>query len=307
MTKRDAQRTGGGVADKLHVSQASLIRVFPRRTPLTPDDDLAFVGGPPLFPVPARRAHVSCLFTWDRREAGRLAEEWAAQGYKVELGGPAFGGESSEFEPGLYVKNGATITSRGCIRHCPFCFVPEREGPLRTLEIKPGWDILDNNLLACPRKHVEAVLAMLNEQPRAARFTGGIDARLCRPWFAARLAAMRLDILYMAYDMPETWSAVERTIGLMRGAGIGQRKVGCYVLVGYEGDTLADAERRLSMVLECGGMPFAMYYRGADWTGKPPSGWARLVRSWSRPAAIFAKEINDAQRDDLLNLSGKKL
>ena len=40
----------------------------------------------------------------------------------------------------------------------------------------------DNNLLACSREHVEAVLDMLAAQPRAARFTGGIDARLCEPW-----------------------------------------------------------------------------------------------------------------------------
>jgi len=75
-----------------------------------------------------------------------------------------------------------------------FCFVPTREGPLRLLAIKPGWDILDNNLLACPRRHVEAVVDMLEGQPKAARFTGGIDARLCRPWFAKRLSRMRMKV-----------------------------------------------------------------------------------------------------------------
>jgi hypothetical protein len=128
---------------------------------------LAFVGDPPLFLPEADEVHVSCAFTWDKPEAERLAKAWANHGYKVLLGGPAYGSPAGEFTPGMYVKTGMTITSRGCIRRCPFCFVPQRKGPLRLLDIKPGWDILDNNLLACPRQHVEAVLDMLPGQPRA--------------------------------------------------------------------------------------------------------------------------------------------
>ena len=181
----------------------NVARVFPRRTRATPTDDLAFVGDPPLFLPHADEVHISCTFTWDRPEAQRLAQAWAEQDYRVRLGGPAYGSAAGEFEPGMYVKQGMTITSRGCIRSCPFCFVPRREGRLMLLPIRPGWDVLDNNLLACPRRHVEAVLGMLEDQPRAARFTGGIDARLCRPWFARRLGRMRVQILYTAFDHPD--------------------------------------------------------------------------------------------------------
>jgi hypothetical protein len=207
----------------------------------------------------------------------------------VLLGGPAYGSPGGDFTPGMYVKAGMTITSRGCIRRCPFCFVPQREGPLRLLEIKPGWDILDNNLLACPRPHVEAVLDMLEGQPRAARFTGGIDARLCRPWFVRRLGTMRVQILYTAFDLPGVEPHVERTVKMLREEGLSQRQVGCYVLVGYAGDTLEHAEARLEWVFQTGGTPFAMFYRpGDDLRFTIPTAWRAFVRKWNRPACIFA-------------------
>jgi len=274
----------------------SIARVFPRRTSATPDDDLAFVGDPPLFLPEADEVHVSCTFTWDRAEARRLARAWRAQGYRVRLGGPAFDSPAGDFEPGLYVKRGMTFTSRGCIRRCPFCLVPKREGQLRLLPIRPGWNIQDNNLLACPRPHVEAVLDMLEGQPKPARFDGGIDARLCRPWFAERLGRMRVQILYTAYDQPGQWPHVERTVTMLREAGLTQRQVGCYVLVGQEGDTRERAEARLQWVFEIGGMPFAMYFRPPeDRRRRIPRPWSRLVRRWARPAVIFS-----ARRDELM-------
>jgi len=267
-----------------------IARVFPRRTKATPDDALAFVGDPPLFLPQADEVHISCAFTWDRPEAERLARAWAAQGYRIRLGGPAYGSAAGEFEPGMYVKAGMTITSRGCVRRCPFCFVPEREGRLRLLEIKPGWDILDNNLLACPKGHVEAVLGMLEGQAKPARFTGGIDARLCQPWFARRLAEMRVQILYTAFDHPSAQPDVERAVKMLRDAGLSQRQVGCYVLVGHDGDTTAAAEERLEWVFETGGTPFAMYFRPPDDRRLHiPPAWKGLVRRWVRPACIFSR------------------
>lgn len=197
----------------------TVARVFPRRTRATPDDALAFVGDPPLFLPRVEEVHVSCTFTWDRPEAERLVKTWAAQGYRVRLGGPAYDSVAGEFEPGMYVKPGMTITSRGCVHRCGFCFVPTREGGLRLLAIKPGWDVLDNNLLACPRRHIEAVFDMLAGQPRPARFTGGLDARLLKPWAAARIGRMRLDVAYLAYDRPANAEAVERAVKMLLNAG----------------------------------------------------------------------------------------
>lgn len=267
-----------------------IARVFVRRTSATPTDDLVFVGGPPLFPVACRVVHVCCVFTWDRPEAHRLAREWQAAGYEVEVGGPAFNSPVGEFEPGLYLSRGNTITSRGCINSCPFCFVSKREGKIRTLTIQSGHEIRDNNLLACPDAHVKAVFAMLHGQKKAARFTGGLDARLAKPWHVAELAQLRTQCLFTAYDCTAEKEPVEQFIKNLRNAGLGQRQVCCYVLVGFNGDTITEAENRLRFVLECGGLPFAMYFRGAESNSEKPADWKNFVRRWTRPALILRKD-----------------
>lgn len=278
-----------------------LARVFPRRTTATPKDEGAFVGTPPLGVCHFDEVHVSCAFTYDIQRARGLARAWAPYCGTVRVGGPAFGDPGGEFVPGRYLKPGMTITSRGCVRACTFCLVPRREGPLRLLDIKPGWDILDNNLLACPRAHIEGVLSMLEDQPRAARFTGGIDARLVVPWFAKRLAAMRLDILYTAYDHPDEAVEVYRTVRMLRDAGLSQRSVGCYVLVGTDGDTPAEAEKRLRWVFDAGATPFAMYYKGpTEHRRRIPHAWYGLVRRWSRPAIIYSHQGQTDQREGCL-------
>jgi len=266
----------------------TIIRVFPRKTKATPDDELAFIGMPDLFPPHADEVHVSCVFTWDIEYAQKIARYWGKLYDTVKLGGPAFGDPGDEFTPGRYVKHGYTMTSRGCPNACSFCFVPKREGKLRLLKIKPGWDILDNNLLACPRCHIEAVLSMLNDQPKAARFTGGIEAARVEDWFVQQLSTMRLKQLYMAYDRPSEKPVVERAAKMMVDAGLKRWQVGCYVLIGHEHDTVLAAIERLEWVKSLGITPFAMLYR--DSTNTPHSKeWRQLQRTWCRPAAIFRK------------------
>lgn len=268
-----------------------IIRVFPRATAATPGDDMAFVGDPPLFLPPADQVHVSCTFTWDRAEAERLAKAWAKQYPKVRLGGPAYDDRGGEFAPGMYLKAGRIITTRGCPNKCWFCLVPRREGPLRELQIKPGWDVLDNNLLAASRRHIDAVLEMLVEQQHPAKFTGGLEASRISGWFVQQLAQIRLQILYLAYDRVEQALGVRSAIGLLREAGLNQRQVGCYVLVGWPSDSMQRAEARLQWAFGAGATPFAMFYRPPnDLRFTIPPAWRAFVRKWSRPAAIFATQ-----------------
>lgn len=267
-----------------------IVRVFPRRTKATPDDELAFVGDPPLFRPEADEVHVSCTFTWDKPEAERLANAWRNYYPSVSLGGPAYYARGGDFAPGMYLKPGYTITSRGCPNCCDFCLVPEREGRVRILPIREGWTVADNNLLACPRAHIEAVMEMLSTQSQGIVFSGGIEAARLRPWWVKQVVAINLKRLYLAFDQPRQTVAVERAVDLLRGAGLGQRQVGCYVLVGFQGDMLQAAGGRLQWVFEIGATPFAMYYRGPhDLRPQVPKAWRSLVREWSRPSIIFSR------------------
>src|SRR5665647_2103618 len=143
-----------------------VIRVFPRRTAATPTDDRAFVGNPPMFHHDADEVRVSVAFSWDRAEGERLADAWTATGLPVSIGGPAYDAPGEDFVPGRYLRPGYTITSRGCPNRCWFCAVPNREGGLRELAIAEGWNVVDDNLLACSEPHVRAVFAMLGRQAR---------------------------------------------------------------------------------------------------------------------------------------------
>ncbi len=263
-----------------------LIRVFPRKTSHTPDDDLVFIGDPPLFRPDADEVHVSCAFTWDRQEAERLAKAWADYYPRVYVGGPAFSNPGDEFEPGVYLKNGITITSRGCPNRCSFCFVPKREGALRLLKIKSGHVIQDNNILACPREHVESVFEMLESQRRIV-FSGGLDSRKLKQWHVDWFTkhASQIKEFWFASDGPQVYEHLYQTAELMQ--GFSHKKKRCYVLVGYNDEDIWHAEKRLIEIYGLGFLPFAQFYRGPGEIHKTKR-WAKLHRTWSRPAAIEA-------------------
>jgi len=148
-----------------------IIRVFPRRTNATPIDEMAFIGLPDMF-CEADEVHISVTFSYDLPEAERLEKYWR-QIAPVKIGGPATGQRGEDFIPGMYLKKGYVITSRGCPNKCWFCSVWKREGEVRELSITEGWNILDDNLLACSDGHIKKVFAMLEKQKEAAHFTGG--------------------------------------------------------------------------------------------------------------------------------------
>lgn len=259
-----------------------LIRVFPRRTNATPVDDMAFVGMPPLPPLPqADEVHISVTFTWDLGMIGPLWTAWRAYYDRVLVGGPAVHNTPGEFEPGRYVAPGYVITTRGCPNRCAYCFVPEREGTLRELPIRDGYDVLDNNLLAASRGHIEQVLHMLARQKERARFTGGFEARRVEPWFVDALKEIRTRIGFLAYDRPGDRRHVEDAAKLLLPC-FAKRRLGCYLLCGYEGDTIDATRERCQFVSDLGMMPFPMYFRPKDWRGRVPSEWAAFIRRNAR-------------------------
>lgn len=159
-----------------------IIRVFPRHTNATPDDALAFTTTPPKVIPEADEIHISVAFTYDMEKAERLAEAWAKTGIPVKMGGPATGEPGGGFTPGLYLRNGYVLTSRGCPNSCWFCAVPGREGGLRELPVTDGHLILDDNLLACSEPHIRKVFEMLKRQPERPAFTGGLEAKILKAW-----------------------------------------------------------------------------------------------------------------------------
>jgi hypothetical protein len=269
-----------------------IIRVFPRRTKATPDDALAYVGGPDLF-AEADEIHISVSFTWDKPAAERLAEEWRYVA-PVKIGGVAYGDTSLEFIPGRYVKPGYTITSRGCPRRCWFCGVWKKWPAPNVLPIYAGWNILDDNLLACPRDHVEAVFAMLRNQNRRVEFTGGLEALSLEDYQVGLLADLSpKPTMFFAYDPGDTFETLESAAKRMLEAGFTREshRLRVYVMMGYPKDTFALAELRLKQMMDIGFTPMAMLWRPETASAErwaPAPEWRAFQRRWARPAIIHA-------------------
>jgi radical SAM superfamily enzyme YgiQ (UPF0313 family) len=229
-----------------------IARVFPRRTAATPDDALAFTAPPPKNLTDITEVHISVTF-------------------------------------GMYLKQGYTITSRGCHGKCWFCGVPKREGGFRELEIKDGWNLLDDNILMSSPEHFKAVIEMLKRQPERPIFTGGIEARLLQPWQAELLKEVKTRRLYCAYDTADDYEPLVNAGRLLLQAGFtkASNALRCYVLIGFPGDTFDKAEQRLYDTIRAGFLPYAMLYRTDK--GETAPGWGHFQSTWLHPPTVGAK------------------
>lgn len=273
------------------IQEKQIARVFPRRTRATPDDMLAFTGPPPKTGLPEiDEVHISVAFSYDMEKACGLAEQWMKLDVPVKMGGPAFSEPGGDFVPGRYLKKGYVITSRGCPNRCWFCSVPKREGfALRELPITEGYNVLDDNLLACSEGHIRAVFDMLTQQKENPVFTGGLEARLLKPWHVELLQKAKTKRMYFAYDTPDDLEPLQQAGRLLRDGGItrASHRAACYVLIGYRGDTMEAAEQRLRDAWAAGFLPYAMLYR--DEAGETDAGWRKFQRIWVRPEIVVSR------------------
>lgn len=292
------------------MSDRRLIRVFPRRTRATPDDEFVRFGDPGLFDE-ADEVHVSVTFTYDKSRAEQLADQWRHIA-PTKIGGVAYGDSSLEFIPGRYVRPGYTITSRGCPRRCWFCGVWKKWPVANPLPIYDGWNVLDDNLLACPREHVEAVFSMLRRQKKSdwrgwdgrIEFTGGLEALSLQDYQVDLLASLSpRPTMFFAYDPGDEFETLESAAKRLIEAGFTPQshRLRCYVLIGYPKDTFDLAEQRLNQMLGIGFTPFAMLWKPdaetrsqEKWQRGPE--WSRFQREWARPAMVHGSIADGSER-----------
>lgn len=231
--------------------------------------------------VEENNAYLSVVFSWQLDKAYGRAAWLTQQGYKVRAGGPAIafnpdylagvakiGGEVNALP---HHNPDATLTTRGCIRHCPFCIVPKVEGALRELpddEWEPKSMICDNNLLAASRSHFDNVInRLLASDVRGIDFNGGFDARLLTPHHALRIfelyLAEKLRVVRLAWDEVKTEAEFRRAINILSNSGLPIRLVTVYALIGYQ-DTPEDALYRAETIRGLGAWPYPLRYQPLD-------------------------------------------
>jgi hypothetical protein len=287
-----------------------ILRVFPRRNKTTPDDALARVGPPTLLDnnLQVDEVHISVSFTWDIPTAEELAKRWAHIA-PVKIGGPAYNDKGGAFTPGMYLKPGYVITSRGCPNRCWFCTAWQREGnEVREYLIRDGWNILDNNILACSKEHQRAVFKMLLRQKHKAMFSGGLEAARLNTWHVECLAMIKPQVMWFAYDEPKDWEPLVHAAKLLRAGGIispANHAVGCYVLCGYKNDNIKNAERRCWDAVNLGFFPLAMLYdKGKRREEEDRGRWITWARTWANAIIVgsrIRKMLSERRPSGILN------
>ena len=133
------------------------------------------------------------------------------------------------------------FTTRGCIRNCKFCIVPEKEGKIREhAEIEEFLNpesnivvLLDNNFLALP-SHVKKLQKYIKKGWRM-DFNQGLDLRLINKENAGLLAKIKLErMIRFAWDNIKDESKTIRGLDLVIKAGIMPRNITVYVLIGFD-------------------------------------------------------------------------
>jgi len=163
-------------------------------------------------------------------------------------------------------KASIVFSTRGCIRKCPFCSVPELEPEFEAKKsikhlIYPGHKkviLWDNNILASP--YWQNVFDELKESGLEVDFNQGLDARLLTEETALRLKRMKVPIVRLAYDSKEMEKPLIRTIELLKDAGKSGRRIVVYCLYGYL-DTPDDFLERVSNLITWGVVAYPMRYQ----------------------------------------------
>jgi len=189
------------------------------------------------------------------------------------------------------------FTTRGCIRRCPFCIVPEKEGRFRRAQHIREWHderfgtvvCLDNNVYADREWFFENTDYVL-ESGLKYNAIQGMDIRILDEEIAGRLKDLKWSgQLHFAFDRIQDEDAIRRGIQMLKDAGIRPRHdVSVYVLVGFDSSPEEDY-RRCEILREIGAGVFIMQYRRTAWTKR----LARLNRPqiyWSCDLAEFAPE-----------------
>lgn len=252
-----------------------------------------------LNPKPGEvsKAYCSVLFTWNREKAAALAGQFP----DIEFGGTGWDvhstlppeiealppdydlytmadiypritgirrGAAREAKVRELLDGGLGFTSRGCIRACPFCVVPKKEGRFHQVgEIRDLVNprskfvtLLDANLTADP--DVLGKLTEMRERGLTVNITQGVDVRIMTDEIAQALSNLRLagkdkriryawDLMGYEKQVTEGFATLSRHIKPYRHT--------CYMLCGFN-TTWEEDVYRFRKLRELGVYPYVMIY-----------------------------------------------
>lgn len=167
----------------------------------------------------------------------------------------------------LYPKCDYSIlfTTRGCIRNCPFCIVPKKEGMIHNVQIvnlnpKGKYiELLDNNFFA--NKTWRENINELKRLNQPINFNSGIDLRLLNKEQCEALSKLKIKGINCAFDNFEDKEIIMPKLKMLC-EYIKPSKIRCYVLIGFKQKHLVEEDiKRVNMIWELGVYPFVMIYQ----------------------------------------------
>ena len=181
--------------------------------------------------------------------------------------------------------------TRGCIRKCPWCVVPKKEG-----ELKPycNWKsirrtdtnkivFMDNNVLAS-EYGIEQIRSMIGQDVRI-DFNQGLDARLITDDIAEMLSQVKwIRHIRLACDTSAMIPIVTEAVQRLGKNGVKPYRIFVYTLI----QDVEEAHERIKALYKLGVEPFAQPYRDFETNYVNPE-HKRLAR-WCNHKAI-AKTI----------------
>ena len=242
------------------------------------------------------KVYASAIFTKSAGECEKLKNFWED---KIDIGGTGYGDVTKKLLPeiecmkpdyDLYtadiiypkikgimtaarkmekakqiVDAGMGFTSRGCIRNCPFCFVPKKEGCFRQEAeiselINPRSNVLilnDNNFTADP--YCIDKCKEIKERRLVVDINQGCDVRLMTDEIAVALKSIKhLRSIHYAWDLMAYEKQVLAGINIMSKYIPASRHM-CFVLVGFN-TTFEEDMYRVQKLSSLGVRPYIMRY-----------------------------------------------
>lgn len=235
----------------------------------------------PMYLNQADKYYASCVFTKNRGEALK---------YKQLCPELIIGGTGWDLTTKLPMEIDSVLprinygfTTRGCIRKCPFCFVPQKEGMIHSAgDIYDIWDgkskqitLMDNNILALP-EHFEKICNQLIKEKLSVDFNQGLDIRLLTPKLCELISKIKFSTdIRFAFDNPKLAKTIRRKLTMLQ--EYTTKRCLFYVLVGYDTTFEQDMER-LNLLKEWGCNAYVMrhentpnekhYVRMAEWANQ---------------------------------------
>ncbi len=206
----------------------------------------------PLLAKQYDKIYVSCVFDYNRHYCKKWEgiAEIGGSGYSLKICLPP---EIEEIKP----KINLGFMTRGCIRNCYFCIVPEKEGKIRAVaDVYDLWDgigkeiiLLDNNILALP-KHFFKITKQLKKEKLKVDFNQGLDHRLLTDEICQQLLSLSYSgagKIRFAFDSIAYEKSVIKAIKMLKKNGLKKHQARWYVYVGIE-DTKDNVLRRINIL-----------------------------------------------------------